>query len=251
MNYIRAGDAYSIARVLTENGNIYGLTTSTDSHMLKNSEWGAVAYLTKSQYGIESIDIAVNKKNMNSGNSSSTKEQRNLLASVYAVTGYNDKEWNDYLGTSNSASSTGNIYGIYDLSGGSLESTSGYISNGNNMLGNGGSLTEWINYNNYRTVSDEYRVVYNANDIGNTDEEKSNSNYLLNNNNYGEALNEISAQGYGAPTWNEDLFHYPSKGTPFMDRGGSYSNGAQAGVFYLGCNDGIPGYGSVFRVVLI
>lgn len=62
MNYIRAGDAYSIARVLTENGNIYGLTTSTDSHMLKNSEWGAVAYLTKSQYGIESIDIAVNKK---------------------------------------------------------------------------------------------------------------------------------------------------------------------------------------------
>lgn len=151
MNYIRAGDAYSIARVLTENGNIYGLTTSTDSHMLKNSEWGAVAYLTKSQYGIESIDIAVNKKNMNSGNSSSTKEQRNLLASVYAVTGYNDndKEWNDYLGTSNSASSTGNIYGIYDLSGGSLESTSGYISNGNNMLGNGGSLTEWINYNNY------------------------------------------------------------------------------------------------------
>ncbi len=46
MNYINQGDAFSISSALTEEHNIYGLKSgSTDSHLIKNSEWGAVAYL--------------------------------------------------------------------------------------------------------------------------------------------------------------------------------------------------------------
>ena len=50
MNYINHNDSFEIAKALTESGNIYGLSkTSTDSHLMKNSEWGMVAYLSKSK----------------------------------------------------------------------------------------------------------------------------------------------------------------------------------------------------------
>ena len=39
MNYITVNDANNISRVLTEEGNIYGLSSDTDSHLMKNSEW--------------------------------------------------------------------------------------------------------------------------------------------------------------------------------------------------------------------
>ena len=39
-------------REMKENGNIYGFAYSDDTHMMKNSEWGAVAYLSHSKYGI-------------------------------------------------------------------------------------------------------------------------------------------------------------------------------------------------------
>ena len=36
---------------MKNSGNQYGISTSTDTHMIKNSEWGAVAYLSHSKYG--------------------------------------------------------------------------------------------------------------------------------------------------------------------------------------------------------
>ena len=36
---------------MKNSGNRYGLSTSTDTHMIKNMEWGAVAYLSHSKYG--------------------------------------------------------------------------------------------------------------------------------------------------------------------------------------------------------
>ncbi len=45
MNYIDHNDSFNIAKSLTENDNIYGFTIETDSHLMKDSEWGAVAYL--------------------------------------------------------------------------------------------------------------------------------------------------------------------------------------------------------------
>ena len=36
---------------MKNSGNRYGLSTATDTHMIKNMEWGAVAYLSHSRYG--------------------------------------------------------------------------------------------------------------------------------------------------------------------------------------------------------
>ena len=50
-NNVIIGDAYKIGREIGNNGNPYEITGSSNSHMIKNSEWGAVAYLTQSKYG--------------------------------------------------------------------------------------------------------------------------------------------------------------------------------------------------------
>ena len=71
MNYINHDNAYLISSKLNEDGNIYGLGNDVDSHLMKNSEWGAVAYLARSKYGFigaGQTDINVNTKNLNKDN---------------------------------------------------------------------------------------------------------------------------------------------------------------------------------------
>ena len=163
MNYINHNDSFEIARALTESGNIYGLSkTSTDSHLMKNSEWGMVAYLSKSKYGKNEVEVTINDKNLNNGEKKGvTKEDGNELASVYAVTGYNNanKEWNDYVETQFSPSTTGNIYGIYDMSGGLWEREATYVATTN---GNLKSYGESIAYDEgtLKEVSTKYTMVY-------------------------------------------------------------------------------------------
>ena len=51
MNYINTSDAYSVSKIMNESGNIYGFTVDTsDTHLMKSSEWGMVAYLSYSKY---------------------------------------------------------------------------------------------------------------------------------------------------------------------------------------------------------
>ena len=144
MNYLTINDAYNISKVLTENGNIYGLnSTTTDSHLIKNSEWGAIAYLSYSKYALNGSETYKNNINLNSGNKVRTeKKGENGVDSVYAVTGVttggtNESEkqttieiinntknnennngiytWEQIEGQK--ASNTGNMYGIYDMDG--------------------------------------------------------------------------------------------------------------------------------------
>ena len=54
MNYINHSDAYEISRDLTSANNIYGFTSSSaDTHLMKDSEWGMVAYFSQSKYRIK------------------------------------------------------------------------------------------------------------------------------------------------------------------------------------------------------
>ena len=47
MNYINHNDAYNISKAMNEEGNIYGFNSnSSDTHLIKSSEWGMVSYLT-------------------------------------------------------------------------------------------------------------------------------------------------------------------------------------------------------------
>ena len=42
---------YEVSQKMNDAGNIHGLTSQTDTMMMKNSQWGAVAYLAQSKYG--------------------------------------------------------------------------------------------------------------------------------------------------------------------------------------------------------
>ena len=193
MNYINANDAYNVSRTLTESGNIYGLSSSTtDSHLMKNSEWGAVAYLAQSKYGNNNNEPYINNITLNSGSAKRTEtEGKTGVNSVYAVTGVTTGTTNtepsvQTLGnlttTGNTAnngvytwdqiegqksSSTLNMYGVFDLSGGVWERMAGYVANGYDQLrAYGSSLTD----SGKRTTSTEPSVqtLGNLTTTGNT-----------------------------------------------------------------------------------
>ena len=63
---------------MNANGNQYGLNTTTDTHMIKNMEWGAVAYLSHSKYGTCTDGTC---KEVNINNSSSYYTGRSGLSS--------------------------------------------------------------------------------------------------------------------------------------------------------------------------
>ena len=246
MNYITINDANNISRALTEEGNIYGLSNDADSHLMKNSEWGCVAYLARNtKYGIGSMDIAVNNKNLDNGGTSNTQAQGNTKASAYAVTGYNsnNNEWNDYLGTNVSPSTTGNIYGIYDMSGGTWERTASYINNG--KTGNGVSVVVG------KEKSTKYATVYPYSDVGANDDEKSVANYKLNDKIYGDSVRETSTKGIESSSWHGDYSYFTGGGVPFLNRGGAYGHGDNAGLSAFHCFNGHAIWDHGFRSVLV
>ncbi len=103
---IEKGNAYTVSR---------NYSTENNSHLMKNSEWGAVAYLSYSNYGV----------------GSSTKVERNTSSSYY--TGGSNTESAIYT-TNGGQSTTGNAYGVYDMNGGASEIVASYVNNGNSNL---------------------------------------------------------------------------------------------------------------------
>ena len=244
MNYINPNDAYLLAKSLTATGNIYGFTNDTDSHLIKNSEWGAVVYLSKSWYGLGNTEIAVNNKNFNN---------YGVATHVYAGTGYNNegKTWNDTTITiGNSASTTGNIYGIYDMRGGTWERTAAYINNsigswarstyGASMVQNGGSSTK-------------YTTVYPSNETSSTDtnDKKSQANYEASSKIYGDAIIETSTKGTNTSAWYSGVSQFPAEEAPFFIRSGSYRKADECGMFGFYGVKGYNIYHIGFRSALI
>ena len=144
MNLISTSDAFDISKALVENGNIYGLNSSTDSHLIKNSEWGAVAYLGQSKYGLDDVEICMNNANLNdttksvyaiTGCSGKSSKEKQILTTVEKINSRTQEDiyvWTQKNGTK--ASSTGTIYGVYDMAGGTWERTTGLINNGDANL---------------------------------------------------------------------------------------------------------------------
>ena len=93
---ISVGDIFTSCQGVS---NTYNLTY--DSHMMKNIEWGAVAYLAESKYGRNGAEIEMNNSNIATGGG-------------------------DYISNTRQ-STTGNIYGIYDMSGTLYEYVAGVL----------------------------------------------------------------------------------------------------------------------------
>ena len=285
MNYISQNDIFNIAKAITEEGNIYGLTENADSHLMKNSEWGAVAYLSQSQYGLNGADITINNVTLNSGGSKKTNVAgKSGVDSVYAITGCTTNSTNaveiqkvidNINGTTGNtanngvytweqltgckASSTGTIYGIYDLSGGIWERTTGYIANGNESLKKyGASMT--YDADTLKTVSTKYVTVYPFdNNTGNIGIENSDENiktaginsYKKNTLIYGDGVRETSTTGDGAYSWYDDSSCYMGLKYPFLIRGGAFWDYTLSGLFYFYRLNGNSAYHSGFRVTLV
>ena len=266
MNYINHNDAFSISRALTESGNIYGLSSSsTDSHLMKNSEWGAVAYLAQSKYGLNGTNIYINNVNLHS----STGAQ-----SVYAITGCaaatadadqvttemntttkrpkatNVYTWTQASGTK--ASTTGTIYGIYDMSGGIWERSAAIVNNGNSNLTTFGKLlmNSLIN-----EKSSQYVTVYpydsSVDKTGANPNTVSAANYVKNTKIYGDGIRETSTAGTGKTSWYTDYSCFPAVGSLFFVRGDDLWDGEGAGLFYFNRTDGRSIFDGGFRSVLV
>ena len=124
----------STAKKFTELNNPYGLSTTFNSHMMKNTEWGAVAYLSHSKYGKEDEICAntyhISGRGPQTGYSSGTSSWNAYDSNTnrYWAYAYDGKKTNDDTedeAKGYCASTTGNIYGIYDTNGGASERVNG------------------------------------------------------------------------------------------------------------------------------
>ena len=80
--------------------------SEVDAHMMKNIEWGAVAYLKQSKYGLGTTDIGLNNYNSSpylTGCGAASGSSYSTTCNAYNTT-------NGIL-----ASTTGNITGVYDM----------------------------------------------------------------------------------------------------------------------------------------
>ena len=209
--------------------NCLNYNKTLNSHMMKNDEWGAVAYLSKSKYGKQNEEVWINNSGSyitgSAGNSASA--------------GSNTGTTNDYTSTQGvKASTTGTVYGVYDMSGGAWEYVAGYVNNGDsNLTSYGSSLVNG---------DAKTKNVYSKGSSDSRD-----NNYSANSGKYGDAVYETSANGNSSSSsWYGDYSYFPHTSSPFFLRGGAYGNGTSAGVFYFFLSVGNSNSNFSFRPVL-
>ena len=210
--------------------NCLNYNKTLNSHMMKNDEWGAVAYLSKSKYGKQNEEVWINNSSSyitgSAGNSASASGNTGTTT--------------DYTSTQGvKASTTGTVHGVYDMSGGAWEYVAAYVNNGNSNLTNYGSSL----------VNGDAKTK-NVYSKGSSDSRD--NNYSANSGKYGDAVYETSANGNSSSSsWYGDYSYFPGTSVPVFIRGGSYSIGAGAGVFCFHYNGGNGGSSSSFRPVLV
>ena len=88
-NNIKVGNIYLLSKQISiGSDNIYGLTSEVDSHLIKNSEWGAAAYLGQSKYGLDTEYVWINNVSLNGASQDVNKNgTTTAISGRYAVTG--------------------------------------------------------------------------------------------------------------------------------------------------------------------
>ncbi len=268
-NNICIGDSYVLSKAIDTASNFYGLSSSEiDSHQMKNSEWGAVTYLTQSNYGRNGTEITINDYYTNLITESPYRTAVTGLVSSDGLengtqTLTNISAYNTINGMQ--GSTTGNITGIYDLNGGLWDRISGYILNGNANLINSGinstygssgyllGATDISNPNGYLNFSTREYTVYPYNGLNDVGPINYNiyKGLLSNTYGYGDAILEISAAKEGAYTWNLDYNLYIYNDYSFFERGGEFAYDCYDGPFSFTRTRGDGSWTSGFRSILV
>ncbi len=222
LRYNNVSRFFYAARRMEDSGNPYGLNaTEVDTHMMKNSEWGAAAYMSYSKYGI--------------GGKMWINNQNGFLTGCGAASdgaASNGTCSNKYAGTVTAfpQSTTRNVTGIFDMSGGAQEYMMGVY---NNTVGSSefSSLPDTKYYNNYPNPPfDGDKTTY---------QELCTLEYCG-----GHALNETKS-------WYSNNAGFVGSDTPWFLRGGNYSLTTTTGASYSYSNVGSSNSYYSFRLVLI
>ena len=198
------------SRSMEQTGNSFGFVNiEVDTHMSKNNEWGAVAYLTQSIYGRCTSNTTCTEVGINNNTSYITGigDKPSSTASSVKTNTYNTI-------SGKNASTTGNIYGIYDMSGGAWEYVMG-IYNKNIKSSGFSTLPDNKYYNNYTATS-----------------------YT------GHAISET--KGW----YNDQSFSVYFSVSPWFIRGCYYDDGELSGMFAFYGSSGINGNNSASRFVI-
>ena len=262
------------------NNTVYGIN-DVDAHLMKNSEWGAIAYLTTSIYGQGKTEVRINNSTSFITGCAATTPATTLIGGEYAS--QTDGSEGYYSGCENAynteigvlASTTGNITGIYDMSGGAWEYVmavmedaldskvpasgrsntynSGFTGNFTcpTCDNNDGSITSIIGvtypdskyYDLYTYGTSAVDVAaYNRGQLGD-------ATYEL-----GSFTNRVSTGNgsrYYQSNWNNDYALFVNSGYPWFLRSGNYWNGASAGVLAFRSSYGHADSHFSFRSVLV
>ncbi len=216
------GNKYKAGKTAT-----YGENVNLNSHMAKNSEWGATVYLGHSKYGTNKQKVEQNT------NSSYCTGGTNIVEDIYI--------------TNKTQSTTHNPTGIYDLNGGAREDTASYVNTKNEYLGIYGGTTIGDFYGATETeqsTSTKYKTVYSS--LNNTEEDYN----LSGKKNKGDAVYETSLSHYDKfGSWfnARAIFSYGS--VSFFYRGGTYKD-TSAGMFGFDYERGVGFADISFRPVL-
>ena len=240
----QVGTFFNGIQKMRESGNQYGFATTDETHMMKNMEWGAVAYLSHSKYGINK-EVGINSQytyTTGCGPQGDGSTTSGATCNSYTTT----------LGQS--ASTTGNVYGVYDMSGGSWEYMMGNMvySNGQQMSGYqtgdaSNSAFTGILYDGGTTFTGTYafpsKRYYDKYSYGTV-----NTQYTRGK--LGDATKEMApTKSYGG-NWYGDYADFVNSGNPWVLRGGHYANGAYTGTFGFYLNSGNASAGNSARTVI-
>jgi len=227
-----------------------------DSHMMKNTEWGAVAYLQHSQYGSATSVRFNNNKDYVTGYASTVEPTKGYNGGTSIAENPNESKdpgvdgtWTvNYLNSASQvASTTGNYTGIYDMSGGAWDYVMGYTT-GATTTGGSSGITSL--YNTFFTDS-SYEKYY--------DKYSSTVNTNYNNRILGDATGEMGPFGSekdpdgitrNKTSWYGDCAHFAYSSYPWFIRGGDWNNGSEAGAFAFSHKTGGTNAHTSFRVVL-
>ena len=223
--------------------NIYGLPTSrtnVDSHMLTNMEWGAVAYLTNSKYGRctngSCVEVSIN--GYGETMYKTTMTGCGPIASGSTSYGTTCNAYNTTLGQT--ASTTGNIYGVYDMSGGASEFVMGNMANASgttytyNASGAGTNFT-------YSTDTAKYLTSYA---YGTTYADQA----AYNRGRLGDATSEVVTKK--SCGWYNDYAGFPYSSISWFHRGSNFGDSSYAGPFHFSTYAGAANYGYSGRAAL-
>ena len=199
--------------------------SEADAHMMKNTEWGAVAYLKQSKYGLGTTDIANNayyESNYMAG--CGPASETDLTSETTTCTSYTSS-----VGIK--ASTTGNITGIYDMAGGASENVMGVMKNTD-----GTGLT--YSSSGFTTSTLPFGSKYvDAYTYGTSDRDY--TRRIL-----GDATGEVRGL-------YDDNAHFVNSVESWFVRGGHSSKDSGAGVFHFNVSDASAGRNYTFRSVLI